>query len=89
MPRKPLDAVRTNVYLPRKQDAALRNLADHSGVTFAEHLRRAVDFYIAFSDDIQSAVDRLAVDPEPQSVPQAEGTSAPGLHPPFRTTVES
>lgn len=81
MPRKPLDAVRTNIYLPKKQDAALRALADHTGVTFVEHLRRAVDFYLAFSEDIQRAVDNIAnlgASGERDSVHQA-GDS--GLHP--------
>lgn len=36
-----------NVYLTEKQEAALCKLADKSGLTVSEHLRRIVDEYLA------------------------------------------
>jgi hypothetical protein len=60
MARQSLDAVRTNIYLSKPQDAALRTLSARSGITYAEHVRRAIDFYLAFSEDIHRKVDELA-----------------------------
>ena len=60
MARQSLDAVRTNIYLSKPQDAALRTLSVRSGITYAEHVRRAIDFYLAFSEDIHKVIDQLS-----------------------------
>jgi len=36
-----------NVYLTEPQDKALRKIAEKSGLTVSEHLRRIVDEYLA------------------------------------------
>jgi hypothetical protein len=64
MARQNLDGVRTNIYLPKLQHRAVAGLAERTGLTFAEHIRRAVDFYLAFSDDIHRKVEEQA-DPPP------------------------
>jgi hypothetical protein len=38
---------RTNIYLTERQLAALRAKAGESGLSVAEHVRRAVDEYLA------------------------------------------
>ena len=54
MPRQSLDGLRTHVIITKYQDRELRKLAKESGMTVAEHLRRAIDFYLA------SLADRLS-----------------------------
>jgi len=39
--------VRTNIFLTEPQLAALRRLADSTGLSVAELIRRAIDSYIA------------------------------------------
>jgi len=47
MPRKNLDGVRTHVILTKHQSKELREFARQTGMTLAEHIRRAVDQYLA------------------------------------------
>lgn len=54
MPRQSLDGLRTHVIITKYQDRELRKLARESGMTVAEHMRRAIDFYLA------SLADRLS-----------------------------
>jgi hypothetical protein len=54
MPRQSLDGLRTHVIITKYQDRELRKLTKESGMTVAEHLRRAIDFYLA------SLADRLS-----------------------------
>ena len=65
MARAHLGGVRTNIYLPKPQHAAVTTLVGATGITFAEHIRRAVDFYLAFSDDITQVVTKLAEQSDP------------------------
>lgn len=37
---------RTNIYFPPKQKEALERICEETGLSFAEHVRRAVDLYI-------------------------------------------
>jgi predicted DNA binding CopG/RHH family protein len=39
--------IRINVYVTQKELAALRKLADDTGLPFSEHIRRALDEYLA------------------------------------------
>lgn len=47
MPRPSLDGVRTHVILTKPQSRALHELSRESGMTVAEHIRRAIDDYLA------------------------------------------
>jgi len=38
--------IRINVYVTEKELAALRKLADDTGLPFSEHIRRAIDEYL-------------------------------------------
>lgn len=60
MPRQNLGGVRTNIYLPPVQHQAVSNLSERTGLSFAEHVRRALDFYMAFCDDIHKKVEKEA-----------------------------
>jgi predicted DNA-binding protein len=55
-----MNGVRTNTYIAKPQHKALTNLANRTGLTYAEHVRRAIDFYLAFSEEIHSKVEALA-----------------------------
>ena len=46
MPRQSLDGLRTHVIITKYQDRDLRELARKTGLTVAEHIRRALDLYI-------------------------------------------
>lgn len=52
MPRQSIEGVRLHVILPKPQHEALQRHSKRTGLTVSEHLRRAVDFYLA------SAVER-------------------------------
>ena len=77
MSRANLGGVRTNVYLPKPQHAAIETLVAHTGLTFAEHIRRAVDFYIAFSEDIHKTVSKLAEHENAKTRPNSDGSDLP------------
>lgn len=47
MPRPTLNGVRKHVILTEQQDKALAAYAKKTGLTVAEQIRRAVDFYLA------------------------------------------
>lgn len=47
MPRPTLNGVRKHVILTSQQDKALAQYAKRTGLTVAEQIRRAVDFYLA------------------------------------------
>jgi predicted DNA-binding protein len=38
--------IRTGIYLPKKQIARLKRLAEKTGLSMAEHVRRAIDDYL-------------------------------------------
>jgi predicted DNA-binding protein len=38
--------IRTNIHLPEKVVAALKALSEKTGLSYAEHIRRAVDAYL-------------------------------------------
>lgn len=57
MPRASLNGTRLHVIVTKQQEAALRRHAKNTGLTVAEHIRRAVDFYLA------SAVEKLSRKP--------------------------
>lgn len=38
--------IRLNAYLTAQQDKALKRLAKKTGLTYSEHLRRAIDEYL-------------------------------------------
>lgn len=59
MPRRSLDGLRTHVILTKPQDRELRRLARETGMTTSEHIRRAIDFYLA------SLSDRLSTKGKP------------------------
>lgn len=46
MPRQSLDGVRTHVIITKVQDRSLRDLSQTTGLTVAEHIRRAIDQYL-------------------------------------------
>ena len=60
MPRPSLDGRRTHLILTRYQDRELRALAKQTGMNVSEHIRRAVDYYLA------SLADRLSTKGKPQ-----------------------
>lgn len=45
MPRQSLNGVRTHVIITKVQDRDLRDLSQKTGLTVAEHIRRAIDQY--------------------------------------------
>lgn len=47
MPRPTINGERIHVILPKQQTSALRRYAAKTGLTVAEQIRRAVDFYLA------------------------------------------
>lgn len=47
MPRQSIEGVRCHVILPKPQHAALQQYSKKTGMTVSEHLRRAVDLYLA------------------------------------------
>lgn len=47
MPRQSLDGVRTHVIVTKHQDRELRETSKRTGLTVAEHIRRAIDLYLA------------------------------------------
>ena len=47
MPRPSLDGCRTHLIISRNQDKLLRGLAKRTGMTLSEHIRRAIDSYLA------------------------------------------
>jgi hypothetical protein len=47
MPRPTINGVRKHVILTKQQDDALSRYAKKTGLTVAEQIRRAVDFYLA------------------------------------------
>lgn len=49
MPRESLDGLRTHVIITKPQDRALREMSRRTGMTLAEHIRRAIDHYIALA----------------------------------------
>lgn len=66
MARQNLGGVRTNIYLPPLQHKALSKLSERTGLSFAEHVRRAVDFYLAFCEDIHARVEDEAGSASPR-----------------------
>jgi hypothetical protein len=60
MPRQSLDGHRTHLILTKYQDRELRQLAKDTGMNVSEHIRRAVDYYLA------SLSDRLSTKGKPQ-----------------------
>lgn len=54
MARPSLNGVRVHVMIPKQQAVALRKYADKTGLTMAEQIRRALDFYLA------SAAERMS-----------------------------
>jgi predicted DNA-binding protein len=50
MPRQSLDGIRTHIILTKVQDKRLRKIADDTGMTLSEHVRRAVDHYITVNE---------------------------------------
>ncbi len=59
MPRQSLDGKRTHLILTKPQDRELRLLAKQTGMNVSEHIRRAVDYYLA------SLSDRLSTKGKP------------------------
>ena len=51
MPRESIDGVRKHVIITRYQLRDLKQIADETGMPVAEHIRRALDFYIASVSD--------------------------------------
>ena len=47
MPRPGFNGVRMHVILTKQQDESLKRYAKKTGLTVAEQIRRAVDFYLA------------------------------------------
>jgi hypothetical protein len=47
MPRPTINGVRTHVILTQQQTDSLKKWAKKTGLTVAEQIRRAVDFYLA------------------------------------------
>ena len=43
--------IRTNIHLTEKQLEALRKLSEDTGLTVAEHIRRAIDEYLETKSD--------------------------------------
>lgn len=66
MARQNLGGVRTNIYLPPLQHKAMSSLSERTGLSFAEHVRRAIDFYLAFCEDIHAKVEAEAHSPSPR-----------------------
>jgi predicted DNA-binding protein len=47
MPRQSLDGIRIHVILTKNHDRELRRLSKETGMTLADHIRRAIDHYLA------------------------------------------
>ena len=47
MPRPAINGVRKHVILTKQQDDSLARFAKKTGLTVAEQIRRAIDFYLA------------------------------------------
>jgi len=46
MPRRSLNGMRMHVIITKHQDRDLRDLSKRTGLTAAEHIRRAIDGYL-------------------------------------------
>lgn len=60
MPRQSLEGRRTHLIMTRYQEKELKHLAGKTGISVSEHIRRAIDFYLA------SLADRLSTKGKPQ-----------------------
>lgn len=60
MPRQSLEGRRTHLIMTRHQEKELKQLAGKTGISVSEHIRRAIDFYLA------SLADRLSTKGKPQ-----------------------
>lgn len=60
MPRQSLEGRRTHLILTKYQDRELKVLAKQTGMSASEHIRRAVDYYLA------ALSDRLSTKGKPQ-----------------------
>lgn len=47
MPRESIDGVRKHILITRYQQRDLKQIAEATGMPVSEHIRRALDFYIA------------------------------------------
>lgn len=59
MPRQSLEGRRTHLIMTRYQEKELKSLAGKTGISVSEHIRRAIDFYLA------SLADRLSTKGKP------------------------
>jgi hypothetical protein len=59
MPRQSLEGRRFHLIMTRYQERDLQQLAIKTGISVSEHVRRAVDFYLA------SLADRLSTKGKP------------------------
>lgn len=59
MPRQSLEGRRTHLIMTRYQEKELKSLAGRTGISVSEHIRRAIDFYLA------SLADRLSTKGKP------------------------
>lgn len=51
MPREQIEGVRKHVIITKYQQRDLKRIAEETGMPVAEHIRRALDFYIASVSD--------------------------------------
>lgn len=54
MPAKIQNGVRMHLIVPKQQHSALDKLARRTGITASEHLRRALDLYLAHAAERMS-----------------------------------
>lgn len=47
MPREAIEGVRKHILITRYQNRDLKQIAEATGMPVSEHIRRALDFYIA------------------------------------------
>lgn len=47
MPQRSVEGSRLHVIVPDRQRKALEELVDHTGFTMSDHIRRAIDQYLA------------------------------------------
>lgn len=59
MPRQSLEGRRTHLIMTKYQERELKVLATKTGISVSEHIRRAIDFYLA------SLADRLSTKGKP------------------------